>query len=620
MAITDNFSAAFAEDNARNESAEIITSSFVPPDVFWQLFAPHHHMILGSRGSGKTFLSRMASYPFLSSSNHPAAQELVNRREYIGVFVNTDIRFVGSSKDSFLKKSGIDDIYFIWKFNLNCLKSISHTIDSFLENNFGNKTIRKLIEYDVVDFISKSFLQEENTVRLSEIDDIIADYEFQCRSDLNSSYLSGTLDKRFISGRLSTELFEPISAVIRVLKRSIKKHTGDLSSKFSLDNTKWLFFIDEAEYLAEKHVRLLFSFMRTNTEGIYLKIATLPFRHEHQDTNLETPIEMSHDYFVVSLDQNPIYDLNSENSQKLISFAKALYRKRVEHFFENNPSVAPQLAQRLMEFENVVGESPLDTHRKLPTNLRSATRYLEPHIDDKTLRRAKMLERNRGEYGNQIWRKLVGVVALLEDRKKATGRKTMTVYSGVDTCIRCTDGVPRRMINLFHALSLEAFRTATRSSRRLRGESGEPSMLTRKQQSRILQDYSKHRVLDSLSVPRVGPQLNELIERIGIYFQTELHAKRLSTDTISSIRIGRQPDPELWNLFREGIAYGYIFRSDHSPFASLDPRGEYRLAFALYPAFNLYPRKGKARALQTVLKRPRLQLPAGQLSLDLPKS
>ncbi|MEQ8300127.1 MAG: hypothetical protein RH945_06250 [Hyphomonas sp.] len=612
-----NISQAFVTDNARNESSESILSSFIAPDIFWELFSPHHHIILGSRGSGKTSVARMASFPFLSKSRIKRARALVSQKEFIGVFVNTDIRFVGSTKENFLHDRNLSGTYFVWKFNLNCLKSLSATIDSVLDNIFGATTDRYEIEREVSNYITDKLLGIGGAIRLAELDDAISEYEFECRSALNAGFLSGDLDAGILGGAVSAEIFEPISAVVRQLNRSIAKFCKHSDQSISLEDTNWLFFVDEAEYLAEDHIKILNSYMRTHTGKIFLKIATLPFKHKTLETNLAAPLQVDDDFFYKSLDRDPIYSLNNEATPALINFASNLYAKRVRHFISSRGmALPPGIVDLLLNFEHVVGQSPLEQPRPLPLDLSTAISEISDFVDATTLARAEKLRSNRAEFGNQIWRKLSGIITLIEDKKLTQGQKGMSVYSGVETCIRCTDGVPRRMINLFHGLSQEAFRTLSHSTNRVNRKRSQP-VLSSKQQTRIVKAYSLSRVSSSLAVPDAGPELREMIECIARYFELQIHDSKISTDVVASFSIPRTIDPATWAIVKEGIAYGYIFRADKNVLPTFDPTGTYRLAYALCPHYDLFPRKGKARSLSSIIRSSQKIEEVQQLSLEL---
>ena len=56
---------AFEIENARNMSRSEVVSTFVPTDNFYGLLNAKHHVVIGSRGSGKTAIAKMLSHDYL---------------------------------------------------------------------------------------------------------------------------------------------------------------------------------------------------------------------------------------------------------------------------------------------------------------------------------------------------------------------------------------------------------------------------------------------------------------------------------------------------------------------------------------------------------------------------
>lgn len=155
MSSYEGLFSAFSSDNARNETNEDIISCFIQTDVFWSLFSKSHTILYGSRGAGKTLISRMASFPLLSQSPNPLAREIISKRDYVGVIVNTDIRFVGSARSAMWGSGDFSDLHFIWKFNLNCLKSLCVTIDSIIQHEVYEPHKRYNIEIEIATRIAE---------------------------------------------------------------------------------------------------------------------------------------------------------------------------------------------------------------------------------------------------------------------------------------------------------------------------------------------------------------------------------------------------------------------------------------------------------------------------------
>lgn len=592
---------AFSQVNARTEDSDSLIENFIPPDIFWKMFNTSHHVLLGSRGSGKTTFTKMASFPYLSKLDDPNAKQLVKELRYIGVFVSTDIRFVGSLRNKVWTDERMEETYFLWKFNVTCLKALTITVDSILDHLFGDRAERFAIERAIVRELSQAFLGECLDVRLSDLDNEIACYETVKRNEINRRFLSGDVGDLIIADAFSAEIFEPIDHAIRI----ISKHLPQLKK------TNWLMCVDEAEFLTENHQRILNSYMRANPGQIFLKMATMPFHHLTLETNLNVHLRRPDDFDYINLDSDPIYDLNARE-QRIYKFARDLYSKRVDHFLKHHPEIVPDHeVERLRNLDKVLGASILEANKPVPRKTKEALVLLAGHLDPRTMERARRLKSDKVRFGDQVWRKVTGLIYLREDKKQATGNKQMVSYSGTEIAIRCTDGVPRIMLHLFQEITREALKNIHKQGlRRAPYSLRRRSVLSRKAQSRLLKSFSEKRYIYCLSVPKKGPELRSLIDRIGGFLEHSLHRERISTDVIGSFRVDADTSEALWAIIKAGVAHGFIFPNTNDRQQPLvEKKGSFRLSFSLAPKFNLYPRRGAARKLQGMLRAVRRHTP-----------
>jgi len=593
--MADSIEMAFLQDNARTEEKSSIIDNFIATDNFWHLFTPKHQVLYGSRGAGKTAIAKMASFSFLKYFDHENAKKIVNDMDHIGVFVNTDIRFVGSLKNKIWNNESLEERYFIWKFNINCLKAMFFNIESILKYIYGNKTNKIIIEKDFVTEVTKGLFGESLNLRLIELPDYISNYEFRIRGNINKSFMSGTLSHELINDIFSTEIFEPIQYVVRTISK--------LSERLASSN--WLFFIDEAEFLTSNHHKIINSYMRTNPDRVFVKMATLPYHHHTLDTNIGVHLQPDDDFEYVHLDAAPIYELNSK-TRNIYSFARDLFCKRINNFIKNH--AASITAENLDLFSNldlVLSKSQFETFKRLPSDTEEAIKQIEPYLDERAIKRANRLANDRSKFGNEIWRKVTGIISLIDDFKLAKGNRQMSCYSGVETFIRCTDGVPRRMINLFQEISREVVKVHSGPGKRMSilVEQEQP-ILSRKSQTRVLKSYSETRFIKSVAVPVVGPDLKDFISAIGGYMSHQLHNEKISTDIIGSFRLDEKSGEHYWRLVKMGVAYGFIVPNvtDRHPDRLIEKKGSFRLSYALCPKFNTFPRKGTARYLQGLIR------------------
>lgn len=127
------------------------------------------------------------------------------------------------------------------------------------------------------------------------------------------------------------------------------------------------------------------------------------------------------------------------------------------------------------------------------------------------------------------------------------------------------------------------------------------TLLPYRAQNRILESFGTRRHANSLSVPIRGPDLYNLISKLGSYFEDRLHASSISTDVVVSFTVDEDCPDTLWDVVRLGIAYGHIFPNwATSRPDSLTKAGTYRLSFCYAPHFHLYPIRGRAHSLKKI--------------------
>ena len=599
---------AFIQDNARMEPDEVIVNNFIPTDQFWKLFTTNHQVLCGSRGSGKTALTKMASYPFLKHFNHPDAQEIVRELRTIGVFVNTDIRFVGSLRNKHWNNPDFGERYFIWKFNINCFKALLSTLSSILKNESISVQERISTEIEFVEQVTEALFQEKLNIRLADLPDYVSDYEFETRQKINHSFLNGEKSSLVLSDYFSTELLEPIQFTIRCISNVFSK----------LKQSNWLFFVDEGEYLTEDHHRILNSFMRTNPERIFIKLATLPFHHHTLDTNLDVHLQPDEDFEYLYLDSDPIQELNSK-SNSIYKFAESLFNKRIVHFIEQNElNIPTEELELLGDLNHVLGPSPeSNKFRGLKPGM--SLKILSEYLNDKALERAKKrLIVSEEKFDDEILRKVKGLIFLIDDKRAARGNTAMEAYSGLEMAIRCTDGVPRRMINLFQDIArltlLEYYRHAQKNRRT------NMPILPKKKQCKLLKAYSEKRFLQTISVPKIGPDLQEFIKSVADYFSHKIHNEKISTDVIGSFSITKNTSDKYWKIVQTAVAFGFVFPNtvDRAQDVFSNRKGSFRLSFSLCPYFSTYPRRGESRTLDGIMRAYRRHnTDSQQVELDL---
>ena len=67
----------FSDIQARTFSDKKVSDEFYPTKSFWNLFNDQHEVLIGKRGSGKTFLLRMMPHSMLKTVHSPYADEII---------------------------------------------------------------------------------------------------------------------------------------------------------------------------------------------------------------------------------------------------------------------------------------------------------------------------------------------------------------------------------------------------------------------------------------------------------------------------------------------------------------------------------------------------------------
>ncbi|MEM9357399.1 MAG: hypothetical protein AAGB04_14420 [Pseudomonadota bacterium] len=593
------FFEAFEKDNARTESMRSIIETFVPTDEYWDLFSRQHQIVLGCRGSGKTALMKMISFPYVMESGIDRAFNTVTENNIIGIHVSTDIRFTGSLKNKIWTNEEQEERYFIWKLNINVLKSLLSALPSILKKYARNGQHPKQVEVEVCGEINRFVFGKNPLIMASELIDKLDDYETEQQHELISKFREPGIEKVHIDV-LSGEILSPLNSIFRILKK--------YNSKF--DDVSWFICIDEAEFLTDLQMRILNSFMRTFSGNIFMKVATMPFSHSTKDTNINVPVFADDDLKYIYLDNSPDRVLNEQNDW-VHQFANTIFEKRIAHHL--GPDVRVSL-------DDVLGSSEIDEDVLTRGSLPRVKALLQKHCDERTVARAAGIVGNRKNLADrsvrqrlsdQIWRKVSGAIRLREAQSEARGNRQYAVYNGKEIFVRCTDGVPRRMINLFYAVSKEVHRNQQKVQRRsllakktqlVREVAG--VKLSKNAQSRLLRQYSDLRYQQIESVPKSGIKLREFIDTLNAYYFHKLHQEKLSTDLVSMFKVTQETPEELWRLIKAGVEYGYIFpnRTKDARIYRPTKSGSYRLAFALAPRSSLMPRRGKAIAVQSIIR------------------
>jgi hypothetical protein len=218
--------------------------------------------------------------------------------------------------------------------------------------------------------------------------------------------------------------------------------------------------------------------------------------------------------------------------------------------------------------------------------------------DPKLVERASRLRADSHKLGNEVFRKVQGALALRLAVARARGRAELDVYAGASMVMRCSDANPRRLIRIFNKLLQEG-------NWQLRQDNGEQILteISPSIQSRILRSFSVTTLTRIQVEPVYGPEMYQLIKTIGDYMHHTLHNLPLTSDQVTSIEIDEAAPDHTWELIKEAVSIGLLYPNINytNPDEMPERKGVFHLAYVLAPCFEVLPRRGKARALSSIL-------------------
>ena len=150
----------FSASQARDFTESQLLKEFYPTSLFWSIFNPQHEIILGTRGSGKTIIMRMACYNILRKYALPDAVKIFNSKKFIGFHIPINIDWTISITPS----TNIDDHkeYFIFSFNCVALSSFLEVLELIIKDEFLDYTKQKENEMKITKEIQRVLFPNEN--------------------------------------------------------------------------------------------------------------------------------------------------------------------------------------------------------------------------------------------------------------------------------------------------------------------------------------------------------------------------------------------------------------------------------------------------------------------------
>lgn len=569
-------------NNARNLTRDEIVQTFVPPPAFWRLLSPKNHVLLGSRGSGKTAIAKMLSHSHLRLFKNEAAEQIIEAKELIGLYVPARLSWLSSQIEKTLDKK-IATEQFVWKLNLATMFGLLDAVESCLQAYFAVANERALRESNICEQLSKDWRCEHTISDLTKLRRFIIDLDYAKKTKSTECRLGLADEAEFnkIGVAFHLELFEP-------LKRAIDQVAVVLELP---PTTAWLVCLDEIEFLEPYHHELINSHMRADSGRLYFKCTTLPYRHYTKATTTALPINEKHDFDYEYLDQDISFQ-DHRHLDQLPQFMSAIYDKR---FAASGRSITQRKS-----LSSLLGKSKLIDNETIDWSLNSPYfGLIKKFCNEQTISRATRYLQNGQQtlFNSQIGRKIAPALKLRNAVELLSGRDELDIYSGLSVVARCSDGNPRMFLSLLNRMLQQSNKQLFDPRQNL-----SPKPIAANIQNKILAEFSRSE-LEKLQSEEHGRLLHGIISGLGTRLNAMIFNRKIGTDFVSSFTVQFGHDKQLDGAIKSAVAIGSVFPSVNpkDPNRMPEDGGTFHLGFKFAPHFKIIPRKGKSISLEAAL-------------------
>jgi hypothetical protein len=528
----------FTYSQARDYPLLKIGSEFFPTSKYWNRFNVSNEILIGSRGSGKTILLRMMTYTSLI--NMPKKQYENSVKKIVGYSETTYIGFYVPLRLRVLDEIGKTDDpqeerrRFSFLFNCACAGAVINEILTMLSHVVSDDIERLLKEREVIDKLKSAWCIYPNAPAAT----------------LQS--LQEQIDRFFDSVRMTwafdgdrhpfdSALLEPIISVIPILENIFG---------FDKNNTTWMACFDEAEYLNKNLQRVLNTVMRSESRGLAVKIATLPFHYKEFQTEVDGEYVQPEgdDFRFETIDYS--YE---DNDFKELTDGLIFSRLSSTHLFDEIPEVNV--------LDAFVGES---SHKDLISVYRSIFSISDDLIDEMVCEELSRSRNNSKDHYSKGEVKRYKPLYLLRELYKKTkdGNTKVPRLSGADMIRRVSDGNVRRFIQICDKLF----------------EYSRAQHLRANSQHDAVMEFSKQRYARSESVYREGFLLYKLLDAISDYLHYKFYDDKISDVGIEFTMSEKLLANDKVKVALEmGVAYSYFSCPNLDIFYGLTNKTKFKL-------------------------------------------
>ncbi len=531
----------FTYSQARDYPRTKVSREFVPTSKYWNRFNVSNEILVGTRGSGKTILLRSLTYSSLRllAKGEYQSQYKQNRDkdgiDYIGFYVPLRLRVlreIGETGDDEEERRR-----FSFLFNCVCAGSILEEVRAILRDKQAEEVERLVVERKILNGLKVAW-------SLSDNDSIASLGELQGRIDRVYDNIRNNWEPVENGRAFDTPLLEPIISILPILE-------GLLC--IDKDRTAWLACFDEAEYLSPNLQRVFNTVMRSESRGLAVKIATLPFHYKEFRTEVEGEFVQpdGDDFRFESIDY--AWDEND-----FIEITDNLVRTRL-------------LETRL--FEDVSVDRSLEEFIGENTNkdLISIYKHVFKIEDNKEITEGLIQELNDQSKGDKLKKysegqiKKLKPVFLLRELYKMSreGNTKVPWLSGPFLSRRVSGGNVRRFIQICDKLF----------------EKSRVAFLRQNQQHEAVYEFSERHVARAKSVYSEGFLLDRMILLIASYISRKMHGRTIMDVGIEfSFSDKLLANEKIIKALQMGVAYSYFTCPEPDLFYGITSGTSLRLA------------------------------------------
>jgi len=509
----------FNDSQSRNFSDDKVTNEFYPTSIFWSLFNDQHEIVIGTRGSGKTFLLKMMRYSMLKKISDPRAQLIIKEKKFIALYVPMNIEFVGS-----FSYRNIPEDYQIpfFQFSFNCLlaESLITELLAILDEE-KNELERYKKNSKLANHINQIWFNDQS--RISDMSTLVV----KVRALFYNHDVKNGLD--FIPPVFAKQIGSSLQSIKEVIRQILNFQ----------DEPTWIICVDEAEFLKAPLQKCINTVFRSDSKRLVLKVATLPFYHKTYKT-LDNEISVS-----VGNDFNFRFIDMKFDSEDFIRVTNSLCQRRLRRFSSNSNM------EKLEDFVGVIGKDDLiDYYREELGVEKSQSEIIENEIISELSPKRQENMSERVSLRKPVYDKFAPIYFVRKMYKLSRNGNTIPGwYAGSSMIRKISQGNPRRFIQLMNDLFEKARMTP----------------LKPKAQHEVILKYART-ICDATQALEIhGPEAKDNLDQIAEYLRARVHdGPLLYSGNTFSLSLNNYEIKKNEDWIKLAVAYSRLIIDDSS--------------------------------------------------------